>query len=78
MNVKMTMVVVVRFAPTLKEALNVLVERAICYMMMEGNVEVQKQSTCICNTLRVSSRHMQYIILFYLCMHHTDIVCVIL
>ena len=40
----MTMVVVVRIAPTLKEALNVLVERGICYMMMEGNVQVPKQS----------------------------------
>ena len=44
MNVMMTMVVVVRIAPTLKEALSVLVERGICYMMMEGNVQVPKQS----------------------------------
>ena len=45
MNVKLTMVVVVRFAQTLKEALNVLVERAIYYMMMEDNVQVPKQYT---------------------------------
>ena len=42
MNVKLTMVVVVIIATTLKEALNVLVERAIYYMMMEDNVQVPK------------------------------------
>ena len=40
MNVKMTMVVVVRFAPTLKEALNVLVLMVISWIVMELLVQV--------------------------------------
>ena len=36
--------VVVRFVSTLEEALNVLVQMGIYYIMTEGNVQVPKQS----------------------------------
>ena len=39
MNVKMTMVAVVIFAPTLKEALNVRVERDMYCTIMERTVQ---------------------------------------
>ena len=43
MNVKTRTVIVVRFVPTLKEALIVLVQMGIYYIMMEGDAQVPKQ-----------------------------------
>ena len=40
MNVQKTMVVVIIFAPTVLEVLNVLVDMEFIYIMMEGHVQV--------------------------------------
>ena len=48
--------VVVRFVSTLEEALNVLVQMGIYYIMMEGNVQVPKQSNiAIENDISINS-----------------------
>ena len=48
--------VVVRFVSPLEEALNVLVQMGIYYIMMEGNVQVPKQSNIVIeNDININS-----------------------